>query len=97
MHTHQQALSRFFVGAILQTEPVLDVIRRELRRVTPDVKIDNEQIKVVLLNDVLKREVLEGEKAIDATKRISKAASRALKASNKPAAQIVPTPSSDIA
>jgi len=96
-HTHQQALSRFFVGAIIQTEPVLDAIRRELRRVTPDVKIDNEQIKVVLLNDVLKREVLEGEKAVDATKKISKASSRALKAPNKPSVQILPIPSSDTA
>lgn len=34
-HTQKQALSRFFVGAILQTDPVLDVIRRELRRMSP--------------------------------------------------------------
>ena len=34
-HTQKQALSRFFVGAMLQTEPVLDVIRRELPRVSP--------------------------------------------------------------
>jgi hypothetical protein len=44
-HTQQQALSRFFLGAMLQTEPVLEVIRRELRRVSPDVRIDIEQIK----------------------------------------------------
>ena len=82
-HAHQQALSRFFVGSILQTEPVLDVIRRELRRVTPDVKIDNEQIKSVLLNEVIKREVIEGEKAANATKRVAKTSSRALKKSTK--------------
>ena len=55
-HTQKQALSRFFVGAMLQTEPVLDVIRRELRRVSPDVRIDSEQIKSVLINEVIKRE-----------------------------------------
>jgi hypothetical protein len=78
-HTQRQALSRFFVGAVLQTDTILDVIRRELRRVSPDVKIDSEQIKDVLRKEVIKREVLEGEKAAEATKKISKSASKALR------------------
>lgn len=78
-HTQRQALSRFFIGAVLQTDPVIDTIRRELRRVSPDVKIDSEQIKDVLRNEVIKREVLEGEKATDAVKKISKSASKALR------------------
>jgi hypothetical protein len=79
-HNQRQALSRFFVGAMLLTEPVLDVIRRELRRVSPDVKIDSEQIKAVLTGEVMKREVLEGEKADEARKKIHRAASKALRA-----------------
>ena len=71
-HTQRQALSRFFIGAMLQSDPVLDVIRRELRRVSPDVKIDTDDIKSVLLNEVIKREVLEGEKAKEASKKIAK-------------------------
>lgn len=85
-HTQKQALSRFFVGAMLQTDSILDVIRRELRRVSPDVRIDSAQIKEVLVNEVIKREVMEGDKADDARKKIAKAASKALraKAANKP-------------
>lgn len=82
-HTQRQALSRFFVGAMLQTETVLDVIRRELRRVSPDVKIDSQEIKDVLVNEVIKREVLEGDKAVEAIKKVSKAASKALRLSPK--------------
>jgi hypothetical protein len=81
-HTQKQALSRFFVGAMLQAEPVLDVIRRELRRVSPDVRIDVDQIKAVLVNEVIKREVLEGDKAEEARKKVAKAASKALRAPN---------------
>jgi Type I restriction enzyme R protein N terminus (HSDR_N) len=81
-HTQKQALSRFFIGAMLQTEPVLDVIRRELRRLSPDVRIDVEQIKTVLMNEVIKREVLEGDKADDARKKVAKAASKALRVAN---------------
>jgi hypothetical protein len=71
-HTQKQALSRFFVGAMIQTDTVLDVIRRELRRISPDVRIDNDQIKDVIKNEVIKREVIEGEKADEAQKKISK-------------------------
>jgi hypothetical protein len=79
-HTQKQALSRFFLGAMVTSPPVLEVIRRELRRLSPDVRIDIEQIKTALLQDVLKREVVEGEKAEEAKKRISRVASKLLRA-----------------
>jgi len=79
-HTQKQALSRFFVGAMLQTDAVVDVIRRELRRVSPDVRIDSAQIKDVLVNEVIKREVMEGDKADQARKKIAKTANKALRA-----------------
>lgn len=87
-HTQRQALSRFFVGAMLETDPVLEVIRRELRRMSPDVRIDIDQIKQVLVSEVIKREVLEGDKAEEARKKISRAVSKAQRAaSNNKAAK----------
>jgi hypothetical protein len=86
-HTQRQALSRFFVGAMLQTDSVLDVIRRELRRVSPDVRIDIAQIKDVLVNEVIKREVLEGDKADEARKKIVRAANKALRVTQAKAAK----------
>jgi hypothetical protein len=79
-HTQKQALSRFFLGAMVLSDPVLEVVRRELRRVSPDVRIDIEQIRAVLTNEVLKREVMEGEKADEARKKITRAANKALRA-----------------
>jgi hypothetical protein len=78
-HTQQQALSRFFLGAIVLSNPVLEIVRRELRRFSPDVRITAEQIKSVLVQEVLKREVVEGEKAEEAKKKLSKAANRLLR------------------
>ncbi len=75
----QQALSRFTLGAILVSEPSLSVLRRELKRVSPEAKIELDQILQVLTQDVVKREVLEGEKADAARKLVSKAATRALR------------------
>jgi hypothetical protein len=78
-HTQKQALSRFFIGAMMLSQPVLEVIRRELKRVSPDVRIEVDQIRAVLAAEVIKRDVLEGDKADEARKKIAKAAGTALR------------------
>jgi hypothetical protein len=75
----RQALSRFFVGAILLTEPMLSVVRRELRRLSPDVRIGLDEIADVVTNEVLKRDVVEWDKAVEAKRKISRMASKRLK------------------
>ncbi|CAN5149921.1 hypothetical protein BH09PSE6_BH09PSE6_29960 [soil metagenome] len=79
-HTQKQALSRFFVGAMLQSQPVLEVLRRELRRISPEVRIDLDQLRQVICTEVIKRDVLEGEKADEARRKVAKSATRALRA-----------------
>lgn len=92
-HTQKQALSRFFIGSMLLTQPVLDVIRRELRRISPDVKIETEQIRAVLSAEVIKRDVMEGEKAEEAKKKIAKTAAKALRtAAPKSKGSVILTP-----
>lgn len=79
--TQREALSRFFVGATILSAPVLAVIRRELRRVSPDVRIEVDDIKTVIENEVIKRDVLEGDKADSAKRKVAKSANVALKES----------------
>ncbi|MFA5169094.1 MAG: type I restriction enzyme HsdR N-terminal domain-containing protein [Candidatus Omnitrophota bacterium] len=95
-HTQKQALSRFFLSAMVLSDPVLEVVRRELRRVSPDVRIDIEQIRTVLVNEVLKREVMEGEKAEEARKKVSRAAKNALRATTQKEAKTVSTAPTEI-
>lgn len=68
------------MGALVVSTPVLEVIRRELRRISPDVRIDLEQIKSVLMINVLKREVVESEKAEEARKKINRVTGKLLRA-----------------
>ena len=82
-HAQMQVLNRYFIAATVLTDPVLDVIRRELRRVSPDVKIDTETIQEILVQEVLKREVAEGERADEAKRKIYRAQSRALRHAGK--------------
>jgi len=83
-HSQVLALSRFSIAAIILSDSFKEAVRRELRRISPGVKIDIQDIDNVLRNEVLKREVLEGEKAEAARKNIQKAAARARRAGNLP-------------
>lgn len=78
-HSQRQALSRFSLAALVTSDTILDVLRRELRRLSPGVKVETPEIKNVLVHEVLKRDVLEGEKADAARKAISRAAAKALR------------------
>ena len=80
--TQQEALSRYTIGALLQSETLIDVLRRELRRISPEIKIEEQSIKDVLINEVIKREVLEGEKAIKAMRDVNKASKNLLRKIN---------------
>jgi hypothetical protein len=79
-HSQRQALNRFFLGAVVLSDAVVDVVRRELKRMSPGVKIEVGEIRAVLEQDVIKREVIEGDKADAARKQIGRAANRALRA-----------------
>jgi predicted type IV restriction endonuclease len=79
-HQQRQALSRFILGAAVLSEPVINVIRRELKRLSPDVRIEADEIAHVLTEEVIKREVLEGERATDAKRKVSKSSAKSLRA-----------------
>jgi hypothetical protein len=75
-HQRAQLLNRFTVAHTIMTDSIVSALRRELRRLFPDLKVDQEQIAQILETEVLKREVLDGEKAKDAAARIKKAVQR---------------------
>jgi hypothetical protein len=79
-HSQRQALSKFFLSAVLLSDPILQVVRRELKRLSPDIRIEIEEIKAALIADVLKREVTEGDQAEAARRKTSRVAGKALRA-----------------
>ena len=77
--SHQRVLSKYNLAALLQSPVMLDVLQRELKRISKEVKVSTDQIKDMLVNDVLKRDVTEGAQAMEATQLVSSAASVMLK------------------
>jgi predicted type IV restriction endonuclease len=80
----KQALSRFSVAAVIQSEPVVAVIRRELRRLSPDIRIEADEVEAVITNEVLKRDVLDGDQATEAKRKLARAANKLLRESKVP-------------
>jgi len=75
-HDYIQVVNRFMIGAVILTEPVISVIRRELRRLNPGLKVANEEIENIVISELLKRDVVEGESFENAKKRIKKASKK---------------------
>jgi len=71
--TQKQATNKFMVGNLLSEDNILNAIKKELKSLYPDIKVTNDEIKTVLVKEVIKRELLEGEESEEAKRKITKA------------------------
>lgn len=63
-------VNRYIISALILNGPIIDVLRRELRKFSPGIKVEKEEIENIIRNEIFKRNVLEDEKAIAAQKRV---------------------------
>jgi hypothetical protein len=77
-HDHLQATNKFYLAAVVLSDPVLETVRRELRRVS-DAKVELDELRAALTQEVIKREVIEGDKADSARKKVTKSAGKMLR------------------
>lgn len=80
-----QIVNRYVIAAVILSEDYVNEIRRELRRMSPGLKVDVEEIEDILKNEIIKRDIQEGEDAQRAKSRVKRAA-RAHKKEQQPAA-----------
>ena len=76
---HKQVTNKFTVAAVLQSDFVLEVLRREIRRMSSGVKVETEYLKSLLRDEVIKRDLIEGEEAkaaVQNIRRLQKAATK---------------------
>ncbi|WP_047539614.1 type I restriction enzyme HsdR N-terminal domain-containing protein [Methylotenera versatilis] len=69
----QQATSKFSLAALLTSDNVLSALRKELKKLSPTIKIDDGFLKFTLQNEVLKRELVDSDEAKSASELIKKA------------------------
>lgn len=67
-----KSFNRYILGGLVLSEPVLELIRRELRKISEGLRVDLEELEQKIRGEVLKREVVEGEEAEAAQSRVNK-------------------------
>jgi len=70
-YRQKQATNKFLLAAIINSDPVLYQIRKEIRKIR-DVLVDSNEISKVITSEVFKREVIENEQTEVAAKEIKK-------------------------
>lgn len=78
-HAQQQLVNKVTIAQILLSEPVLDTVRRTLRKLSADVKVSNDEIGHIVADEIIKRDVLDDERMSDAKKKVAKALKPAVK------------------
>jgi predicted type IV restriction endonuclease len=82
-YERQQNVNRFAVGAILLTKTVLDAIRKEMKIIAPGNKVGNDEIEKILVAEVIKRDVLEGDEAAKIQSKVKKCAAKKMRAAKE--------------
>ena len=81
-----QATDKFSLAAVLLSETVLTLMRRELKRLHPDAKVGIEDLREALKQDVIKRDVIEAEAFNDSKKSFKKVRAKSLRKKKSEAA-----------
>jgi len=68
-----QCVNRFVVGAIIMSEPVVQAVKRELRKIAEGVRVEDSEIEDMIRESVLRRDLVEGDEALIARNKVTKA------------------------
>ena len=71
--SHKQVLNKFVISQVLMSDPVLDGIRKTIKKISPDAKGTNEEIQRIIADEIIKRDVLDDEKTTAAKRMVTKA------------------------
>jgi len=94
-YEQHQATNRHTIAALLVSERMLNQLRLALRRVFPSVRVDTKMLEAVLRNEVVKRELTEGEESDAAINVLKKGLRAAARAKRRPKATMNAPVSSD--
>lgn len=83
VHSHKQVLNKYIISQLLLSEPVLDAIRKTVKKIAPEAKATSEEVAQIIKDEIIKRDVLDDEHTPAAQKMIAKSLS-APKKTKKP-------------
>jgi len=72
MFKAKQAMNRYSIAQLLLSEPVVVMVRRELRKLADGLNPDIDDVRTLIRDQVIKRELIEADEARIAAKAVKK-------------------------
>lgn len=72
LHQEMQLMNRFTIAAILQSETTIQSVVKQLKAHAKGIKIDQDIVENIIVNDMLKREVIDSDEAKIAIQKYKK-------------------------
>lgn len=72
-HRQAQIINRYVLAETLLSDGVVGAIRKEFRRIFDGLKVEDHELRILLSNEVIKRDALDGDGATAAKATIKKA------------------------
>lgn len=83
---HRMIVNKYFLSTIIRSEPVIEAIKKEFKKIDTQIKIENDEILGLLMNDVLKRELLDSPDTLEANDKYAKIVKKLEKKKSKDSA-----------
>ena len=74
--TQKQLINRFVIGQIILNDLCINTIRKAIKKISSDAKVSNEEIRQLVAEEIIKRDILDDEKAREAKRKVTKALSK---------------------
>ena len=74
-HRQAQIVNRYVIAETMLSDAVVGTLRKEFRRIFDGLKVNEEELRILLTNEVIKRDALDGDGATAARATIKKAES----------------------
>lgn len=81
-HDHRRTVNKYTISALLVGEVIVDMLRKEMKKIAPGLHVDAGEVEKILREEVIKREILDGENAQKAAQIIRKSQRRKLQERN---------------
>lgn len=72
LYEKTQCVNRFVAGALILSDAVVSVLKREFRKLADGISIEDAEVVALLRDGVLRRDLLDGEEAEAAMAKVSK-------------------------
>lgn len=73
LYAQKRVFNKYTITQVMLTDSYVDFLRKSIKKLYPDIKIESTELYSMLLNEILKRDVIEGDAAAAAKKDVQKA------------------------